>query len=185
MSEQGNPLIKPKRPSKLDYYLGLAKAASERATCYRARFGAIIVRDDQIIATGYVGAPRGTRDCLERESCLRQQLNIPRGQRYELCRSVHAEMNAIINAARAGVSVLNGNLFLIGYDPQTDQALDAMPCNMCKRHLINAGLRLIHCRQKDNSILTFSIADWAKEWSEGDIIDDKQRYGAGVAPKAE
>jgi len=176
-------LTKPERPEKIRYYLNMAQSVAQRSTCYRARFGAVIVRGDQVVATGYVGAPRQTKDCLEREQCLRQELGIPRGQRYELCRSVHAEMNAVINAARAGVSVIDGDLFLIGIDPQTGQLLNAMPCNFCKRHLINSGLKNVHCQQSDGSIKTFSIEDWSKEWTIGDIIDDNQQYGAGVAPK--
>ncbi|MEA3344441.1 MAG: hypothetical protein U9Q16_02055, partial [Patescibacteria group bacterium] len=100
------------RPSKEEYYLNIAKQIAQRSTCFRLRAGAIILKNDQIISTGYIGAPRGTKDCLERGECLRNKLNIPHGQRYEVCRSVHAEQNAIINAARAGVSLLNGDMYL-------------------------------------------------------------------------
>ena len=98
------PKKKNNRLSKDAYYINIAKSVAARATCRSVKFGAIIVKDDQIIATGYVGAPRKTKDCLERGNCLRRELKIPSGHRYELCRSVHAEMNAIVNAARAGPS---------------------------------------------------------------------------------
>ena len=101
--------MKSTRTSKDHYYLGIAKEVASRSTCWRRAIGAIIVRDDQIISTGYVGAPRKTKDSLEHGFCLRDKLGIPHGQRYELCRSVHAEQNAIINAARAGVSLLGGD----------------------------------------------------------------------------
>lgn len=103
---------KNKRPSKDAYYINIAKSVAARATCMSVNFGAIVVKNDQIIATGYVGAPRKTMDCLERGKCLRRELKVPSGHRYELCRSVHAEMNAIINAARAGVSLLGGDIYI-------------------------------------------------------------------------
>ena len=96
------------RPEKDQYYLDIAKVVSARSTCLKVLMGAIIVKEDQIIATGYVGSPRHTKSSIEHKVCLRQQLNIPSGTQYELCRSVHAEQNAIINAARAGVSLLGG-----------------------------------------------------------------------------
>jgi len=101
-----------KKPTKDEYYLDLAKTIGFRSTCFRNKLGAIIVKDDQLIATGYVGAPRKTKDCLERGNCLRNENNIPHGQRYEMCRSVHAEQNAIINAARAGVSIYFGRIYV-------------------------------------------------------------------------
>jgi len=100
------------RPSKEKYYLNIAKEVAQRSTCFRVKIGTIIVRDDVVLATGYVGAPRKTKDCFERENCLRDQLKIPHGQRYELCRSVHSEMNCLINAARSGASVFRGDMFI-------------------------------------------------------------------------
>jgi dCMP deaminase len=97
-----------KKISKDEYYLSLAQNIGLRSKCFRIKLGAIIIKDDQIVATGYVGAPRKTKDCLERNNCLRNKNNIPHGQRYDICRSVHGEQNAIINAARAGVSILGG-----------------------------------------------------------------------------
>ncbi|MBU0476622.1 hypothetical protein KKB68_01260, partial [Patescibacteria group bacterium] len=124
-----------KRPSKDIYYLNIAKNVAERSTCFRNKGGAIIVRDDQIIATGYIGAPRKTKDCFERDECLRDKLKIPHGSRYEICRSVHAEMNAIINAARAGVSIFRGDIYIHCRDREGKE-IDSFPCFICKNMII-------------------------------------------------
>jgi dCMP deaminase len=174
---------KPDRPDKIKYYVGIAKAVAQRSTCFRARAGAIIVRDDQIIATGYVGAPRGTKDCLERGNCLREELNIPHGERYELCRSVHSEQNAIINAARAGVNLLNGNMYIYGERPETGELMDFVPCYFCKRMIINTGLNKIYSQMHDGSIKEFIVTEWVKDWQDNDIIDDKYKYGDDLNKK--
>ena len=103
-----------KRPSKNRYYLSIAKQVAQKSTCFTVKGGAIIVKEDVIVSTGYIGAPRKTKDCFDRGECLRRKLNIPHGERYELCRSVHSEQNAIINAARSGVSLLGGDMFIHG-----------------------------------------------------------------------
>ncbi|MBU4205084.1 cytidine/deoxycytidylate deaminase family protein [Patescibacteria group bacterium] len=166
-----------KRPSKDQYYLNIAKEIGERSTCFRAKNGAIIVRDDQIIATGYIGAPRKTKDCLERGNCLRDKLKIPHGERYELCRSVHAEQNAIINAARAGVSLYGGALYLHSKDREGNR-VSTYPCYFCKRMIINAGIERVVCSEKEeNNMRIFYVKDWVEEWREKDIVDDKYQYG--------
>lgn len=163
------------RPSKIAYYLSIAKEVAMRSTCFRVRLGAIIVRDDQIIASGYVGAPRKTKDCFERGSCLRDKLNVPHGHRYELCRSVHAEANAIINAARAGVSILGGDMYMYA-EETSGKKMDSYPCFFCKRMIINSGLdRLISSTQRGFKI--FKIKNWISEWQKGDIVDDHHQYG--------
>jgi dCMP deaminase len=173
------------RISKDNYYLGIAREVSRRSTCFRRSIGAIIVRDDQIISTGYVGAPRKTRDSLEHGFCLRDQLHIPHGQRYELCRSVHAEQNAIINAARAGVSLLNGDMFIYGSDPKTGQTVEASPCFICKKMIINAGLNRVVCSSADGGLEVFMVEDWIKDWQKTDIIDDTHQYGKAYENKTE
>jgi len=165
------------RPTKDQYYLNIARQVAERATCFRMKFGALIVKDDQIIATGYVGAPRKTKDCFERGNCLREEKNIPHGQRYELCRSVHAEQNAIINAARAGVPLLGGDMFIYAEDKKENKAADAIPCFICKKMLINAGLKRVVCSFKEGDMKIFNVEDWVKDWQEKDILDDKDQYG--------
>lgn len=170
------PQLRLKRPSKDKYYLGIAKEVAERSTCFRNKGGAIIVRDDQIIATGYIGAPRKTRDCFERNECLRDKLKIPHGRQYEICRSVHAEMNAVINAARAGVSLLDGDMFIYHRDREGKE-MDSFPCFLCKKMIINAGLKRIVCFTKEKKIKTFRVKDWVTAWQKKDILDDKQQYG--------
>jgi dCMP deaminase len=166
-----------KRASKDFYYLGIAKEVALRSTCFRRAIGAIIVRDDQIISTGYVGAPRKTKDSLEHGFCLRDKLGIPHGQRYELCRSVHAEQNAIINAARAGVSLLGGDMYIYGSAPGADTPIDAFPCFICKKMIINSGLSRIVCSTEDGGTRVFRIDDWTRDWQERDILDDEHQYG--------
>jgi len=107
------------RLDKNEYYLDIARTVSKSATCLRRRFGAVIVVNDQVVSSGYCGAPRKTKDCLERGECLRAKMQVPSGERYELCRSVHAEQNAIINAARAGVNILGGEIYVWGFCLET------------------------------------------------------------------
>jgi len=169
--------MSPKRISKDEYYLGIAKEVAKRSNCFRRSIGAIIIRDDQIISTGYAGAPRKTKDCFEQESCLRNDLNIPHGQRYELCRSVHAEQNSIINAARAGVSLLGGDMYIFGSVYGKDKNIDAIPCFICKKMVINAGLNRVVCSSADGKYKIFKVSEWAKEWQKHDILDDNHQYG--------
>ncbi len=166
------------RPSKIEYYLNIAKEVASRSTCLCFHCGAIIVKDDQIISTGYNGAPRKTLDCIERGECLRRKLGIPSGQRYELCRSVHAEQNAIINAARAGVGLLRGDMYLYGYKVHGNkkEATDIFPCFICKKMILNAGLDKVICVTKDGKHKVFEIEKWIQEWKEKDMIDDKEIY---------
>jgi dCMP deaminase len=166
------------RTTKEDYYLGIAREVARRSTCWRRSIGAIIVRDDQIISAGYVGAPRKTRDSVEHGFCLRDRLGIPHGQRYELCRSVHAEQNAIINAARAGVSLLGGDMYIFGTSVDGGSVIDAFPCFICKKMIINAGLTRVICSTAAGTPSVFLIEDWARAWREGDILDDTHQYGS-------
>ena len=166
-----------KRISKDAYYLNIAREVARRSTCFRRSIGAIIIRGDQIISTGYAGAPRKTKDCLEQGECLRDKLNIPHGQRYELCRSVHAEQNAIINAARAGVSLFGGDMYIYGSIPEKGEPIDAFPCFICKKMIINAGLDRVICSKQGGGMNAFEIEDWIKDWQVKDIIDDKHQYG--------
>jgi dCMP deaminase len=166
-----------KRPTKDEYYLNIAREVSLKSTCFRRAIGAIIIRNDQIISTGYAGAPRKTKDSLEHGFCLRDKLNIPHGQRYELCRSVHAEQNAIINAARAGVSLLGGDMYLYGIIPGKNAPINAFPCFICKKMIINAGLKRVICSTEKEKMQIFLVNDWVRDWQENDIVDDKQQYG--------
>ena len=147
------------RRSKENYYLDIADAAQERSTCLRRRFGAIIVRDDAIVATGYNGAPRGRRNCTDLNYCARQSMNVPAGERYELCRSVHAEANAIISAARR--DMIGATLYLVGRDAQTGAYYtDTTPCAMCRRLIINAGITQVVSRTGEDEYTTTLVRDW-------------------------
>lgn len=167
----------PERISKHRYYLNIAREVSRRSTCFRRSIGAIIIRDDQIISTGYAGAPRKTKDSFEHGNCLRDKLGIPHGQRYELCRSVHAEQNAIINAARAGVSLYGGDMYIYGSIYGKDKPINAFPCFICKKMLINAGLRHVICSVSDGGMKIFTVEDWIRDWQKHDIVDDRLQYG--------
>ena len=147
------------RTSKPSYYLGIADAVLDRSTCMRRKYGAIIVRNDEIISTGYNGAPRGRQNCSTVSFCTRDYLDIPSGERYELCRSVHAEANAIISAARR--DMLGATLYLVGRDAKTGELLrDTMPCSMCKRLIINAGITQVVVSTGENEYETIHVRDW-------------------------
>lgn len=126
------------RISKGLYYLGIAEAVCQRSTCLRRKYGAIIVKNDQIIATGYNGAPRGETNCIDCGHCQREELNIPKGERYELCRAVHAEQNAIISAARS--DMIGATIYIVGKEADGRYANPA-PCLICRRMIVNAGIK--------------------------------------------
>ncbi len=133
------------RQDKTSYYLDIAETVAGRGTCLRRNYGAVIVKNDQIISTGYVGAPRGRKNCCDLNYCTREKLGIPRGERYELCRSVHAEANAIIHAGRE--NMLESSLYLVGKEYASGEYIrNANPCAMCKRMIINAGIAKIYIR---------------------------------------
>ena len=136
------------RRDKENYYLDIAQTVAARGTCLRRNFGAIIVKNDQIISTGYSGAPRGRKNCCDIGYCLREKMNIPRGERYEFCRSVHAEANAIIHASRN--DMIGSVLYLVGVDKKTGELVgDACSCSRCKRLIINAGIARVIIRNTD------------------------------------
>jgi dCMP deaminase len=169
---------KKSRPSKEEYYLRIAEQVSTRGTCMRAQGGVIIVKNDQIVATGYIGSPRKTKDCLERGNCLRTELKIPSGHRYELCRSVHAEMNAIINASRSGANILGGDLYLFTANIFAGERklVNAHPCFICKKMIINAGLQRVITRMADGGLKIHSVGEWVKNWQKKDLVDDREKY---------
>ena len=153
------------RISKENYYLNIAETVLERATCLRRVFGAIIVKNDEIISTGYNGAPRGRRNCVDMGFCTREAMKVPRGERYELCRSVHAEANAIISAARR--DMVGGTLYLVGRNAQTGELLhDATSCAMCRRMVINAGLSKVIIRTTASDFSVVDVQGW------GNLEDD-------------
>ena len=147
------------RIDKENYYLDIAQTVLERSTCLRRWYGAIIVRNDEIVATGYNGAPRGRANCNELGVCIRERLQVPRGERYELCRSVHAEANAIISASRN--ECIGATLYLVGRDALTGRLLpDATSCSMCRRTIINAGIARVVIRRTETEYTVVDVQEW-------------------------
>lgn len=160
------------RVDKNNYYLDIAETVIERGTCLRRNFGAIIVKNDEIVSTGYTGAPRGRKNCSDLGFCMREQLKIPRGERYELCRSVHAEANCIISAARR--DMLGGTLYLAGKDAKTGELVpNASSCAMCKRQIINAGIDRVVIRNTPTEYTIISVCEWIEN---DDSLDGKYGY---------
>ncbi len=147
------------RIDKINYYLDIAETVLERGTCLRRNYGAIIVKNDEIISTGYVGAPRMRKNCIDLGYCLRQKMNIPRGTRYELCRSVHAEANAIISASRR--DMIGATLYLVGREVDSGELIEnASSCAMCKRMIINAGIEKVCIRNTKDKYTIIDVNDW-------------------------
>ena len=150
------------RISKENYYLDIAETVAERSTCLRKKFGAIIVKNDSIISTGYNGAPRGRKNCDELGVCMRDKLGIPRGERYELCRSVHAEANAIIAAPRD--QMLGSTLYMACHDAKTDTLFPGTSsCMMCKRQIINAGISKVIVRDTKTEFRVIEVSSWIED----------------------
>lgn len=160
------------RRDKMNYYLDMADVARERSTCLRRTYGAVIVKNDTIVSTGYSGAPRGRANCIDLGFCKRQQLGIPRGERYEFCRSVHAEQNAIIAASRE--QMLGATLYLVGREVDTGALIpDANSCTLCKRMIINAGIEQVVVRRTEDEYEVISVADWV---AYDELLDGKTGY---------
>lgn len=156
------------RRDKINYYLDLAEVVLQRCTCLRRHYGAVIVKNDEVISTGYAGAPRGRKNCSDLGRCVREELKIPRGERYELCRSVHAEANAIISASRR--EMLGAEMFLVGVDANTKEYIqNSNSCSMCKRQIINAGIEKVYVRDTKESYREILVEDW--------IINDESLEG--------
>jgi dCMP deaminase len=137
------------RIDKTNYYLDIAEAVAQRGTCLRRNYGAIIVKNDEIISTGYTGAARGVENCSDIGTCARTELNIPSGERYELCRSVHAEQNAIISASRK--DMIGSTLYLVGRTVNSEHYVqDTKPCLLCQRFILNAGIEKVIVRVSES-----------------------------------
>ena len=160
------------RKDKINYYLDIAESVSERSTCLRRRFGCVIVNNDEIVSTGYNGAPRGRKNCDDLGFCYREQMDIPRGERYELCRSVHAEQNAIISASRN--ELIDADLYMVGINAKTGEIEPkATSCMMCKRVVINSGIKRVIVREPDNKYTIYNVEDWI---SDDDSLNGKKGY---------
>ena len=149
----------PTRISKENYYLDIAETVASRSTCLRKKYGAIIVKNDVIVSTGYNGAPRGRQNCNDIGTCMREKMNIPRGERYELCRSIHSEANAIINASRE--QMLGATLYMACIDPKDDALVSGTSsCMMCKRMVINAGITTVIFRDTKDEFHVVNVQEW-------------------------
>ena len=155
------------RPSKDEYYLEIAKVVAKRSPCLRRHYGAIIIKDDAIVSTGYNGPARGSVNCFE-IGCIKDELNLPHYSGYDYCPAVHSEENAIANAARNGTSVLGGILYLYGIDAKTGEPIEGMPCPRCKRLIINTGIKEVVTLDKNKEIKHYDVNLWKEE--------DKENY---------
>ena len=150
------------RVSKINYYLDIAQTVSERCTCLRKHYGAIIVKNDNIVSTGYNGAPRGRANCSDLGVCYREKMNIPRGERYELCRAVHAEANAIIAASRE--QMLGATLYMSCIDAKTGELVKGTTsCMMCKRQILNAGISTVIVRDTKDDYRVIDVNEWIED----------------------
>ena len=160
------------RRDKHNYYLDIAQTVLERGTCLRRNYGAIIVNNDEIVSSGYTGAPRGRKNCMDLGFCMREKLNLPRGERYELCRSVHSEANAIISASRK--EMLSGTMYLVGKDFHTGEIVEnASSCAMCKRMIINAGIERVIVRLTPDEFKVIPVSEWIED---DDSLEGKFGY---------
>lgn len=160
------------RKDKINYYLDIAKEVSNRSTCLRRHFGCVVVKNDEIISTGYNGAPRGRKNCDELGFCYREKLGIPRGERYELCRSVHAEQNAIISASRR--DLMGATLYMVGVNAKTGEIEPhSTSCMMCKRVVINSGIKKVIVREPNNEYSEYDVNSWIED---DDSLNGKMGY---------
>jgi len=180
MSENEISVQRPERVSEDQYYLNIAREVAGRATCLRRKFGAVIVKNKQIISTGYCGAPRGTANCCDVGLCLREELGARKGEHYEWCRSVHGEANAIIHASR--LDMLGATLYLVGLEASSGAIVaDAEPCRMCKRMIINAGLEDVAIQSGERAIRRVAVAEWVR----GNLGELEERDGRLVPLRPE
>ena len=151
------------RISKTNYYLDIAETVSERCTCLRRRYGAIIVKNDSIVSTGYNGAPRGRENCSDMGFCLRERMNIPHGERYELCRSIHAEQNAVISASREEMD--GATMYMVCTDPESGAVVPGTSnCMMCRRVIINSGIKRVVIRDTRDEYREINVSDWIENY---------------------
>jgi len=160
------------RRDKINYYLDLAEVVSHRSTCLRRHYGAVIVKNDEVISTGYVGAPRGRANCTDIGKCIRMELGVPRGERYELCRSVHAEANAIISASRR--DMIGASIFLCGTEAATGEYIsNSNSCSMCKRMIINSGIEKVYVRDDKDNYRVINVSEWIEN---DESLEGKRGY---------
>lgn len=179
--------LKRERPGKTEHYLNRAKVAAERSTCLRRKVGAVIIKNDAEVSSGYVGSPRETENCIDLGTCIRIEMGTPSGERYELCRSVHAEQNAIINAARTGANVMDGEMYisseLIGSayaESPKKMSQTNRPCALCMKEILNAGVKKVYMRDElSGEVSSYSPTD-IRKWLDEEL---KRLGGKGKKPR--
>ena len=150
------------RIDKINYYLDIADSVLKRGTCLRRNYGCVIVNNDEIVSTGYTGSPRGRKNCIELNYCKREEADVPRGERYELSRSVHAEANAMISASRK--EMIGSTLYLVGRDYKTKELVEnANCCTMCKRMVINSGIFKVVARDTQDEYREIEVQKWIED----------------------
>ena len=150
------------RIDKTNYYLDIAETVSKRGTCLRNNYGSVIVKNDEIISTGYTGAPRGRKNCIDLGFCRRQQNNTPSGAGYEICRSVHSEQNAIISSNRK--DMIGSTLYLVGVNKRNGEYKSGTyPCTLCKRMIINAGIETVIMRDDKENYRVEEVQNWINQ----------------------
>ena len=142
------------RPGWDEYFIEIAKVVASRSTCIRRKYGAIIVKNNKIISTGYNGSPKGATNCIDKGTCVREVKNIPKGERYELCESVHAEQNAIIQASLADMQ--DSTIYIFGFEASGEIATST-PCLLCQRMIKNAGIAKVVCCDKNKKICVWRV----------------------------
>lgn len=151
--------MQEQRPSWIEYFIGIAKAVSLRSTCLRRKYGAVIVKDNIIVSTGYNGSARGLENCIDKGFCEREKQNVPKGERYELCEAVHAEQNAIINGTPERMK--DSKIYVAGFeykrDSEEESFADGKPCKLCERMIRNAQIGKVIYLQKDGEIVEEEI----------------------------
>ena len=152
-------VIKENRIDKITYYLNIAETVAARSTCLKRKYGAVIVNNSEIISTGYNGAPRGITNCTDIGKCSRA--NCPRGTGYENCIAIHAEMNCIISSRRR--DMLNSSLFLVGLEPDGSYVKQGEPCSLCKKMILNAGIKYVYVRSNKSEYKLIYTSTWKKE----------------------
>ncbi len=150
MTDRNNGKTPHVRPDWDEYFIEIAKVVSSRSTCLRRRYGAVIVKDNVIISTGYNGAPRGSLNCVDTRRCRRKELNVPAGERYELCEAVHAEQNAIINGSPERMK--DSTIYIAGFEEDCSAA-EGRPCLLCKRMIRNARIQQVVYLSKDGGLV--------------------------------
>ena len=151
-----------KRISKADAYLNCAENFAFRSTCIKRKYGAVIVKNDAVISTGYNGSPRGYENCCDIGVCPRIERNMHQGEGYDLCRAIHAEENALLNCSRD--QTIGADLYLVGINPEDSSIHQAKPCPLCARKIIQAGIRNVFLRQGEGADNNVSIPANQLKW---------------------